>query len=83
VRDRDACGKVVVSGEREPEDFVPIFDEVETMSPELPLFLQPATPVHGVRAPSRETLVQVCEMARDRDLRVRVLPQVHKYLGLP
>jgi hypothetical protein len=28
-------------------------------------------------------VLAVCEMARDRDLDVRVVPQLHRTLGLP
>jgi hypothetical protein len=47
------------------------------------VYLQPATPVGGTSAPEPETLVLLAEMARDRDLDVRVVPQMHRVLGLP
>jgi len=83
VAGRDACGKIVVSGERAAGDFVELLDEVEGCAPGLRLFLQPATAIAGVRAPSLETLTTVCEMARDRDLDVRVVPQIHRFLKMP
>jgi organic radical activating enzyme len=82
VRDRDACGKIVVSGRRDAEDFAPLLDEVERCAARLPIYLQPATPVNGVPAPARELLEVVCEMARDRGLSVRVLPQIHRVLRM-
>ncbi len=83
VGGRDACGKLVVSGERRAEDFAFLLDEVEEHAPGLPLYLTPATPLRGVAAPARELLEGVAEMARDRDLAVRVVPQVHRFLGVP
>lgn len=83
VAGRDACGKVVVSGGRAPADFAHLFDEVAEHAPLLPVYLQPVTALNGVRAPSVDELEQVVEAARDRDLDVRVVPQVHRFLALP
>ena len=83
VSGRDACGKIVVSGERTLEDFEPLLEEVEARAPRLPVILQPATPMNGVRAPSPAFVEALCERARDHDLAVRVVPQVHRILHLP
>jgi hypothetical protein len=80
---RDACAKIVLSGAHEARDFAGLLDELEECAPSLPLYLTPATPVNGVRAPARELVESVAEMARDRDLVVRVVPQVHRMLALP
>ncbi len=83
VSGRDACGKIVVSGARAAADFAVLLDEVEACASGLRVFLQPATPCGGVPAPSSDLVLAVCEMARDRDLDVRVVPQLHRTLGLP
>lgn len=83
VAGRDACAKIVVSGDREAGDFLELFEEVASLAPELRVFLQPATPRGGVKAPSIELLTVVFEAARDRDLDVRVVPQMHRALGIP
>jgi organic radical activating enzyme len=83
VAGRDACAKIVVSGARDATDFAPLLDEVEACASALRVFLQPATPCGGVPAPSAELVLAVCEMARDRDLDVRVVPQLHRTHGLP
>jgi 7-carboxy-7-deazaguanine synthase len=80
VRGRDACAKIVVSGARAADDFAPLLDEVEETAPLVPVILQPATPMNGVEAPARDVLEALVEMARDRGLSVRVLPQVHRAL---
>lgn len=83
VAGRDACAKIVLSGAREANDFCGLLDELEECAPTLPLYLTPATPVRGMVAPGRELVEGVAEMARDRDLVVRVVPQVHRLLQLP
>ena len=83
VAGRDACAKIVVSGERRAADFAALLDEVEEHAPATPVFVQPATAAGGVRAPARELVAAVCEMALDRELVVRMLPQMHRLVGIP
>lgn len=83
VRGLDACGKVVLTAETSPGELARCLDEVEELAPELPVVLAPATPVGGVRAPDRAALERAVELALERGLRARVLPQVHRALGLP
>lgn len=83
VRERDACAKLVLLGGRELGDYVALLDEVSELAPRLPVFVQPATAVAGVLAPSRELLEDVAEAALARELVVRVVPQLHRTLRLP
>jgi 7-carboxy-7-deazaguanine synthase len=83
VGGRDACAKIVVGGGRAPAEFAGLLDEVERYAPGLLVIVQPATPMGGVPAPATALVASVAEMARDRDLAVRVLPQVHRLLGVP
>lgn len=83
VDGRDACGKIVVSGGRDPALFAPLFDEIEEHAPTLPVYLQPASAMNGVPSPTMAELEIVLESARDRDLDVRVVPQVHRFLAIP
>lgn len=83
VRGRDACGKLIVAGDRAAQDFRAILDDVAGIAPELPLVLQPVTCVDGVPAPGPELLGELVELALERALSVRVLPQIHRLLGLP
>jgi hypothetical protein len=82
VRDRDACCKVVVAAGHLARAYDALFEDVARRAPELPVFLAPATPVRGVEAPPFEHLVEVAEHARDLALDVRVLPQVHRAMGI-
>ena len=82
VRERDACGKIVVSaGPNQP--YVALLDDVADLAPELPVLLQPVTPIHGHAEPGRAQLEALVEAALRRELDVRVVPQVHRVLRLP
>ena len=83
VRDRDACAKIVVSGGRSVAGFLPLLDDVAAIVPTLPVILQPATPMGGVERPSNALLDALVDEAHARELRVQVLPQVHRLLGMP
>jgi len=83
LADSDACAKVVVAGGRAPRAFEPLFEDVARFAPSLPVILSPATPMHGVTAPTMDTLVDVVELARDLGLATRVVPQVHRFLHIP
>jgi hypothetical protein len=45
--------------------------------------VQPVTPMNGVAAPSVELLGALVELALERRLAVRVVPQIHRMLGIP
>lgn len=80
---RDGCAKVVVAGGHAPRDFEPLFEDVAREAPDLPLFIQPATPVGPSQAPDMQSVTEVAEVARDFELSVRVLPQIHRALRIP
>ena len=82
VRDRDACAKIVICG-GDPTRYLTLFDDVADLAPELPVLLQPVTPVGGFSAPARAELEFLTEAALERALDVRVVPQVHRFLRLP
>jgi hypothetical protein len=83
VRGRDACAKLIVSGEHAARDFDPLVEDLARRAPSVPLYIQPVTPRGRSRAPSAELLNDVVERARELALTVRVVPQVHRALGLP
>jgi hypothetical protein len=45
--------------------------------------LTPATSIGAVPAPSHALVDEVAEMARDRDLSVRIVPQLHRLVRRP
>ena len=83
VAERDACAKVVVAGGRAVRDYDPLLEDLARCAPALPLVVQPVTPLRGVPAPTFEALTGVAERARELELSVRVLPQVHRTLACP
>lgn len=83
VRGRDACAKIVVNGQRVAADFVGLLDEVERVHPTLLVVLQPVTPLGGASAPTRALLDALLDLAGERGLTTRVLPQVHRALRVP
>jgi len=83
VRGRDACGKLIVRGGVEATAFEPILDDVADLDRELPLVIQPVTPMRGVDRPDRALLEALVDRALERELDVRVVPQIHPGLGLP
>ena len=60
-----------------------LLEDLARLAPDVPLYLQPATPVGEVSAPTVDLLTDLAEDARDLELAVRVLPQVHRFLRVP
>lgn len=82
VREHDACAKLILSAGRSAQDYQAILEDLAQSAPAVPLFLQPVTPCRQISAPDEELLTEVLEDARDLGLTVRVVPQVHKSLGI-
>lgn len=83
VAGRDACAKLIVSGGREPEAYEELIADLARFAPKLPLFVQPVTPMKAVAPATIATLETLVEEALDLGLRVRVMPQIHRALGVP
>lgn len=83
ARGRDAALKVVVAGGRDATDYDELLDDARELCPDAPLVVQPATPIGGVAAPDNELTDAVLAAARGRGLDARLLPQLHRLLGLP
>jgi 7-carboxy-7-deazaguanine synthase len=79
---RDAAAKLIVAGGREVDDFEELVLDLARLARALTVIVQPATPVAGVAAPAPELVEGVAELAREHDLAVRVLPQVHRARGV-
>jgi organic radical activating enzyme len=80
---RDACSKLVVAGGRDVSAYEQIFDDQQGCAPDLALFLQPATPIAGVSAPTLATMETLRASAESRGLRTSVLGQLHRAWKLP
>lgn len=83
VAERDAAIKLVVAGDAALERYDELLADVAELAPALPFVLQPVTARSGISPASAERLVALAERARARGLRPRVVPQVHRQLGLP
>ncbi|MEO0652225.1 MAG: hypothetical protein AAFZ65_16240, partial [Planctomycetota bacterium] len=81
LRGRDACGKLVVTDATDPDEALEALEDVAELAAELPVFVQPATPVPGIEAPTEEALEALVEAALELDLTVRLVPQVHALTG--
>lgn len=82
VRDHDACAKIALSA-GDPLRYVELLDDVAMIAPKLPLYLQPLSPRAGIEAPARGEIEGALELALERGLDVRVIPQLHRALKLP
>ena len=83
ARPAQDCAKLVLVGGRPASAYVALLEDVSDFAPELPVVLQPATPLRDAPAPSQELIDEVLRAAQARELDVRVLPQVHRALGMP
>ena len=81
VRGRDACAKLVVTAGSDPAEALAALEDTAELAPEVPVYLQPATPVPGVEAPASSTLSSLLEAALELELAVRLLPQLHALAG--
>ena len=83
IAGRDACAKLVVAGGREPAAYEELLWDLARIAPKVPLFVQPATAMGGVSAPSLELIQSLVADALELNLSVRVIPQMHRFLGVP
>ncbi len=83
IAGRDACAKLIVAGGREAGAYEELLCDLARIAPKIPLFVQPVTPVGNVLAASLDTLQALVENALDLGLQVRVIPQMHRVLGVP
>ena len=80
---RDAALKLVVAGGRAPSCYEPLLADAHELASDLPLIVQPATPMGAVTAPEQVVLDAILSSALELGLDARLLPQIHRLLGLP
>ena len=83
VAGRDACAKVIVAAGRAAAEFDELFESVAEYAPRFDVVVQPATAVGELAAPALDLVISVAERARSLGLAVRILPQLHRTLGIP
>lgn len=75
--------KVVLTPDTSDEEFDAMLDRIQAVSPEIPLVLQPVTPMGGVKArPEAEQLLVWLARAEERLSDVRLIPQTHPIYGV-
>ncbi len=74
--------KIVVDGDVEPSEWERAADLAAATRPGATVYLQPVTPLGGSPALPRERLDALADRLLSRGLAVRVVPQVHKLLGV-
>jgi len=79
---RDACAKLVVTATSSEREAFEAIDDLAEIAPDLPLFVQPSSPMPRAAAPTLAQLRALWEYALEHDLAVRVVPQVHRLLDL-
>lgn len=76
--------KIVVTPSVSRQDVEQALDHLIELRRQVILILQPVTPFGRVTAaPARDTVAELAALAEGRGFDLRVLPQVHKALGLP
>jgi organic radical activating enzyme len=75
--------KVVLTPATTQEEFDSMLDRIQALSSEIPLVLQPVTPMGGVKArPEADQLLAWLARAERRLSDVRLIPQTHPVYGV-
>lgn len=74
--------KIVVLNETKDEEFEEAVQLVAEIDPDLPLFIQPVTPYGKIKCPSSKKLLEFFDIASKRLKEVRIIPQIHKIIGV-
>lgn len=83
---RERCGqvmvKIVVRDEDRPEEIAMAIDLIRSCGTDIPLILQPVTPVNGIgNPPSWQRLQAMQAEAVGKGLTTHIIPQLHKIAG--
>lgn len=82
AQNKRAFVKIVLTEDATEGELEQVFDEIAEIDPCCPVFLQPVTPQGGARPPGGLDLIRFRALATRRLRDVRVMPQIHKLLGL-
>ncbi|MGI5818653.1 MAG: 7-carboxy-7-deazaguanine synthase QueE [Armatimonadota bacterium] len=74
--------KIVVTDEATEEELEEVYAQIAAVDPACPVFIQPVTATGGARPPGGLDLIRFRAIAMKRLRDVRVMPQIHKLLGL-
>ena len=79
---KDLYVKIVLSDESTKEELLKAFQMIASISEDIPLILQPVSPVGEVKPASGEKILSSQALASKYIRDVRVIPQTHKMLNL-
>lgn len=79
---RDAAAKLVATAATSEREAFEAIEDLAEIAPDLPLFIQPATPMPRAAAPEPDLVRALAEYALELDLDVRVVPQMHRALDV-
>lgn len=83
AREKDIYVKVVVTSETEEKDLVRGIELLASINPAIPFILQPASPFGRFRAvPEMDQVAHWQDLAQKTLSHVRVIPQLHRQLGI-
>jgi pyruvate-formate lyase-activating enzyme len=78
----DVYVKVVITPNTRPEEIDALCARIAAVDPEVPLVLQPVTPMGGVKAaPEARTLLETLWRCEAQLPDVRLIPQTHRIYG--
>jgi organic radical activating enzyme len=73
--------KILVDGETDPTEFARAVALIAEVDADIPLFIQPIADSQGVVQASEACLIEFHAMARRSLRQVRMVPQIHRWLG--
>jgi len=82
AKKKDVFVKIVVTKDSDFEDIMKATSIVEGISKEIPIIMQPVTPVHDIAEPDGKRLSDIKIMFNRNAMNVSIIPQCHKILGI-
>jgi organic radical activating enzyme len=74
--------KIVIDAKVQKEEIEEAVEIIANVNPNITLILQAVTPVRDAVSPSNERLLDLQKMCREKVSDVRIIPQLHKIMGL-
>lgn len=79
---KNAFVKSVITADTTKNDVEKMRDIIAEIAPNIILVLQPVTPIGGVKGPEIEKLVDFQRICLDKLKTVKIIPQLHKMVGV-
>lgn len=80
AKQKELFVKLVISGETTKEEFNQAIDLIADVDCNIPLIIQPVTPINNCTSVTPEEVLDYQEVALEKLNDVRVIPQTHKFL---